>query len=100
LNGTTSLFRIVYQKQLTHYLSICQIFHSFTFAHDNNKLTIKSALSSGATGAGYYEGTTFDFVAMEILEETGFIEDEVLNQSIIPIQVIPKYLSDFRRMYY
>jgi hypothetical protein len=39
-------------------------------------------------------------VAMEILEETGFIEDEVLNQSIIPIQVIPKYLSDFRRMYY
>lgn len=84
---------------LTIYYQYTRSSQSYTFAHDDKKLTIISAVSSGASGPGYYEGTTFDFVAMEILEETGSIEDEVLHKRIIPITTKPKSLSDFQRMY-
>lgn len=84
---------------LTIYYQYTRSSQSYTFAHDHNKLTIINAISSGVSGTGFYEGNTFDFVAMEILEETGSIEEDILDKRIIPIIAKPKSLSDFQRMY-
>lgn len=73
---------------------------SYTFKFKNNRMILVSAKNSGVTSAtGDFESNSFDFIKNIIVTETGNISEEESKIDTLEINVKPKILSEFRKMY-
>lgn len=85
---------------MTIYYQYTRANQSYTFQLKNNRMEILKAESNGIHSAsGNYENEKYDFTKGEIIIETGNISTEKTIKDVIKIDVKPKLLSEFGKMY-
>ena len=73
---------------------------SYTFEFTNDQLEIICAEDNGVHSAsGNFENNSYDFKEGEIITQTGNISQDHLKTEVTKIDINPKSLSEFGRMY-
>lgn len=73
---------------------------SYTFEFINDQLELKCAEDNGVHSAsGNFENKKYDFQKGRIITKTGNISQDNLKTEVIKIDIKPKSLSEFGRMY-
>jgi len=85
---------------MTIYYQYTRANQSYTFEFKNDQMEIISAESNGVHSAsGNFENDNYDFKKGELISKTGNISQEKVNTKIIKIDIKPKTLSEFKKMY-
>lgn len=85
---------------LTIYYQYIRSNQSYTFEYTNHRMMIVKAESNDVHAAsGDFENDSFDFIKGELTTITGNIAQDEMVTKIIKLDVRPKSLSEFKKMY-